>query len=236
MRRHRVHAVVLSIFLLFPPFLPVWADGPAVDPGRLAGPPPIACRFEWRVIPAGGEEQEVRSEWFLWRRPSLIEIREKGGVGEVWERGLDRRISYRRVFHEERRVIEYTPGDLRALRRAPDWARLSSLVDPDLLGRDLKRSGEEERLGRRAERYRGRLDGVEVELLWLPQERIPALIREIYPDRERQLRLIEMYPLEESPWPHGRFAEYRHTDYADIGDQEADPFLRKRLNEGSHDH
>lgn len=233
MRRHRVHTVVLSIFLLLlPPLLPVWADGPAVDPDR------IACRFEWRVIPAGGEEQEVRSEWFLWRRPSLIEIREKGGEsGEVWERGPDRRISYRRIFHEERRVIEYTPGDLRALRREPDWARLSNLVDPALLGRDLKRSGEEERLGRRAERYRGRLDGVEVELLWLSREQIPALIREIYPDRERQLRLIEIYPLEESPWPHGRFAEYRHTDYADIGDQEADPFLRKLLNEGGgHDH
>lgn len=193
--------------------------------------PSIAGRFEWSVAFTGEPTHRERREWFMWRQPARVETRDGAGeTGEVWRRANNGEVAYQRVFHREKRIIEYTEGDLRALDRSPDWRSVAHLIAPSFLKDRLNEGERLEILGRPARRYTGMVDGVALEVLWLEEEQIPAQVREIFKDQERLLLLKEIYPLNRSPWPYGQTADYEPTDYADIGDQEADPFLQYLLN------
>ncbi len=195
---------------------------------RVEALPAIACHFESSVTPSSDAAQKQVREWYMWRQAAQVETRESGNeTGEVWRLSRNGQISYQRVFHKEKRMIEYTPGDLRSLHRYPDWSRLAGVIDPAILNKELKVYGVAEILGRSARRYQGRLNGVEVEVWWLEREQVPALIRQVYTDREVTLRLNAIYPLSKSPWPHDQTAGYASIDYVDLGDKQIDPFVRR---------
>lgn len=199
--------------------------------------PALAGRYESSVTTRGSRPEKQASEWFLWREPYRIEVLDSPSArGEVWQLGKDGDITHFKVYHKEKRVIEYTPGDLRMLYREPEWHRLTRVVDADRLKSRLKRSGEANALGRSVRRYKGRVDGIDYEMWWIEREQIPAMVRQVYPDRTVTLSLKELYPLSESPWPHGKESDYQHIDYADIGDKESDPFLKPLLHEDEHIH
>lgn len=209
----------------------VFVAAPPVRAAEEADPPPaVAARFELRVTPATGETPPPRT-WLLWREPDRVETRLPTGIGERWRRDARGDVYYQRLFHEPRRLIEYAPVDLRALGTTPDWARLAHLIDPALLGNELKRVETTTAFGRAAVRYRGRVQGTHHEVLWLVRERLPARMRVRYDDRAVTVRLKAIHPIERSPWPRANIDTYRITDYADIGDDEADPFLRRLLND-----
>jgi hypothetical protein len=190
--------------------------------------PAIACRFETSEGAPRARSKKAVREWYLWRQPASVETREAADdTSELWQRAPDGQISFQRIFHRDKRVIEYTTGDLRALNRYPDWSRLASVVDPAFLERALVRKGTVEVLGRRAERYTGRVGAVQFEVWWLAREQVPALLRQVSPTREVVVRLKSLRPLAISPSTGGRTAGYTVTDYSDIGDKENDAFLRK---------
>lgn len=227
MRRLRLASVV-SLWLLF-----TAAPVPASD--QADPPPAVAARFELRVIPAAGASPPPQT-WLLWREPNRVETRLPDGGGERWWRNARGDVHHQRLFHTQRRLIEYTPVDLRALGAAPAWERLAHLIDPALLGGVLKRIDTATALGRPAVRYRGRVRGVRHEVLWLVRERLPARMQLRYHDRTVTVRLKEIHPMDRSPWPRTDTDTYLATDYADIGDDEADPFLRHLLNDAGPAH
>lgn len=188
--------------------------------------PTIACHFESSVSLRSATPQV--HEWYMWRQSFQVETREASGeTGEVWQLSPNRQISYQLVSHKEKRVIEYTSGDLRALNRYPEWSRLASVIDPAILNKELKPSGVAEILGRQSQRYEGRMNGVEIEVWWLDREQVPALVRQVYPDREVVLRLKAIHPLNKSPWPQNQTANYASMDYADLSDKQTNPFVRR---------
>lgn len=197
--------------------------------------PAVVARFELSVAPAAGGPLR-RQTWLLWREADRVETRTKNGDGEIWRRNPRGDVHYQRVFHRQKRTIDYTAGDLRALDAVPDWARLAHTIDPALLGAELKRIESTTALGRPAVRYRGKVRGVRQEVVWLARERLPAWMRMKYRDRTVTVRLKEVHALAQSPWPRARTNGYAATDYADIGDNEADPFLRRLLNEAGPAH
>jgi hypothetical protein len=48
----------------------------------------------------------------------------------MWVRYGRQVVTLRRVFHGERRIVEYTAGELRAQRRSRAWDELASILDP----------------------------------------------------------------------------------------------------------
>lgn len=199
--------------------------------------PAIAGHFESRIIPEGNTSQEQTREWYLWRQPNQVETRETSGdTGQIWELSRNGQVSYLRIFHQEKRIIEYTSGDLRALQSYPGWLKLACLIDPILLKTQLQLNGSVETLGRQAQRYQGRVDEVEFEVLWLEKERIPALVRQMFANRQEIMQLKEIHSLHESPWPRSQISEYIHIDYADLGDKEADPFIHSLQQGVEHAH
>ncbi len=199
--------------------------------------PAIAGHYESSVTTTGIQTENMTREWFIWREPNQIEVFDKSSAGgEMWQLGKNGDVIYFAIYHDEKLVIEYTPGDLRVLHQTPEWHRLERVVDVDSLRSNLKVSCEAEIFGRCAHFYKGQIKGIEYEMWWLEREQMPAMIRQVYPDRTVTLTLKEIYPIHESPWPYGRHRDYRHIDYADIGDRESDPVLKRLLHKNNHVH
>lgn len=213
-------------------------EAPAPPLARLAA---IACEFETITEQRRGETPPKTRRWRLWRSETSIETQELGQPdAEAWEREPGGRVSYYRIFHPEKRAIEYKATDLSMSKNAPDWDRLASVVSAEFIAKRLRQTGEENFLDRPAVRYEGSADGSTFEVLWLPAEQIPAHVRETRADRISTITLKEIHPLTRSPWPSGLKQEYEIIDFADLGDKESDPILQTMLRRGdraaSHDH
>jgi hypothetical protein len=194
-------------------------------------PAPLAARFDLKI-------DGHRTDWYLWRDKDSIETANAGsGRGEIWERQGDG-YAYSRIFHKERKIVEYTPGELKARSVAPDWEQLGSIISPSQLAQ-LKRIGNKTLFGQKAVHYRGQVGSERVDLWWLDQPRLPALLHRTAGDRRVILRLKELQATSPSDWPSARssqIATYGRIDAADFGDMETDPFVARILNEDGHHH
>lgn len=196
--------------------------------------PAVACRYEssQEIVASSGDtlRQETSTSSYLWREPNRVETRDANGdTGALWERGKDGGIFFRKLYHQAQKAIEYYPDDLRAAGSNLSWDAIESTFDSELSGRTLKRVGKEIYLDREAERYRGEVDGIVMEVVWLSRERVPALVRKTTSNRVNTLRLAEIWPIDKAPWPsstHAEIEQYQHLDFSDLGDMESDPFVK----------
>lgn len=196
--------------------------------------PAIACEFE-TIIEQGDASEPKKRVWRLWRSEAEVETQEVGDKdGEAWNRNARGEITYYRVFHPERRAIEYQPTDLTIAKSTPEWDRLRSVISPEFIAKNLKRIGEEKVLDRTAIRYEGDVSGSKFEVLWLDAEQVPALVRETRDKHVSTIKLTSIQLLDHSPWPFGLKNDYEIIEFADLGDKESDPTLQQMLKRGGH--
>jgi hypothetical protein len=189
---------------------------------------PVAARYQ--ETRGDGDGHRHAAEWVFIRNGAQVELG-RGGYVELWERDAQGEISWQRIFHDARKLISYTPGELRTERRAPSWEALNSIIDERLLG-SLRPAGATRYLGRVATRYRGEVGGERIEVLWLDAERLPATVSRRDKVHSYQLRLRELRPAPAPGWPRAdmaRAADYVFIDGSDLGDREYDPFVRRVL-------
>ena len=199
---------------------------------------PLAARYQETRGDAHGHGRT--HDWYFTRNGSQVELG-RGGYVEMWQLDARGQVSWQRVFHEDRKLIAYTPGELRTQNRAPAWEVLNTVIDARLLD-SLRRVGPARHLGQPATRYRGQVGNEKIEVVWLDAEQLPAEIVRRDKQHSYRLRLRELRPVPASNWPRAdlaRAAEYEHVDGADLGDREYDPFVRKVLamdGGGAHAH
>jgi hypothetical protein len=180
------------------------------------------------------------NEWYFNRNGNQVEFGRAGGYVELWERDERGEVSWQRIFHDDRKLIAYTPGELRAQNRALPWETLNTVLDARQLLRRLRPVGEIQYLDRPATRYTGTMGDKEIEVVWLKAEQLPGRI--VRRDRMHiyyQLTLQELRPAPARSWPRSdltRAEGYEHLDGADLGDREYDPFVRKVLAMDGHRH
>lgn len=163
----------------------------------------------------------------------IVEYRLSGEPIRVWLRGSDG-LAHREVFPADARVVEYAPGDLRAIGHTPDWARLRGLVDPGLR-EHLHAAGATRVAGVEAQRYRGEEGEAKVELDWLQDTGLPARYRSGRGDARIELRLRSLQRLPAS-LAFTATGDFRVLDFADIGDMERDSFARRHIRMGAGGH
>ena len=208
------------------------AQEPAATPAPL---PPIACEFETVTARENGTAEAKTRAWRLWRAADAVETQELDSPdAEAWHRDPRGQVTYFRVFHPEKRAIEYKATDLSISHSTPNWERLASVVAPEFIAKNLKQTGEERVLERAAIRYEGESGGSKFEVVWLTAEQIPAFVRETRDGDVSTIRLRAIHPLPESPWPHGLKDAYEIIDFADLGDKESDPTLQAMLKRSGH--
>jgi len=183
--------------------------------------PAVAGYFESVVKRQGKKTAEQQEQWYFWREAAHVETRNTSGeVSELWQRHQNGQISYQLIFHDDQLVIDYTAAELQAAQRYPQWSDLTSIIDPLFLKTHLKNTGAVKTLGRQAQRYQGQVGDVKFEVWWLENERMPALLRQVYPDGELTVQLRALYPLDDAPWLPSQIEHYAHLDFEDLDEQE----------------
>ncbi len=205
---------------------------PAAAPARAF--PPLAALFETQVL---GEKDQTTAQrhtplrWYLWRDDQRVETRTVGGVfSEIWSRDSEGRISKEQVFPDDRAIVDYYPGDLAAMDKQLSWRHLQSLIDPQALGKDLKEVSSRKAKTGLVKIFRGTLDDVLTEVHWLASISLPLLIQRRDQSRRIVTRLIESWAVDAAPIARtqaGTVVGYRRIDFADFGDKEKDPLVRK---------
>jgi len=204
----------------------------AASPAPLA---PLAARFaETR---RDGHGHAVTNDWFFYREGDHIETAQRD-YAEVWQRDDRQAVTLRRVFHGERKIVEYTTGELRTQHRLKDWRELGSILDARTLSR-LRRVGTDTVLKQPAVRYVGHSGDTRIEVLWLPRLNLPARIVRSTPQSRYSLVLRELLPAAAAAWPRvdaAATADFEIIDGSDLGDREYDPFVRKVLSMDTGEH
>lgn len=194
--------------------------------------PEVSAEFETVVtVTEGQDDQEeqryrYRYRWRFWRSENYIETQNLDDhTGEVWKKSANGQINYEQVFHAQRQVLDYFPGDLNAIGAELDWSALATLVNQSLLV-NLVADEEETLLEHPVQHYQHLNSDTPQEISWLEHAQIPAMIK--FSDQGHTLvtRLLAVYPLAQSPWPYKQTTDYRHTDFADVGDKENDPLIK----------
>ena len=204
-------------------------------PAPAGDPPAIACRFESHGR-SGAHDDPTPHPLLFWRQAGRVEVQDvAAGTGELWLRDAEGRLTWMRLFHEDRRVIEHVSADLAILDRTDAWPRVASLVDEGVLARLTDRGGRRA-MGWAARLYSGEIDGIRTEVTWIPELSVPARIVRHLPSGRQKLVLAETHAIEDAPFAPPDSSSYEVIDFADIGDKENDPFLQRVLARDGHQH
>lgn len=226
--------------ILFLSFLlhiaPSWAGGDSAR--EMTTYEPLAAHYREEIVV--GKKQKS-ADWYFTRHDNQVETAQ-AGYAEAWQRDERGEIALTRVFHQDRKLIQYTPGELRTQGRQKNWFALNSIVDPRQHAA-LRRVGSVSVLGRPASRYTGKIDGERIEVIWLTQEALAAKVVRAGRDGRVSLELKELRSSPDSRWPRADLADtdqYTFLDGADLGDMEYDPFVQRVLDaesgHGAHIH
>lgn len=198
---------------------------------------PLAVRY--LEVRSDGHTAPRSAEWYFMRATNQVEIGRGGGYVELWQRDERGEVSWQRIFHGDRKLIVYTPGQLRTENRALPWETLNSVIDPQTL-QEFVAMGKTEFLGRQATRYTGKIGALDVEVVWLDAEQLPASVT--HRDRVHTYYHLSLEELRSEPaadWPRSDLARadgYDYIDGSDLGDREYDPFVQKVLAMDGHSH
>ncbi len=169
----------------------------------------------------------------------MVQTRDADGDhGEIWEQSANGSIQYRKLYHADKTAVEYMPADAPTHKISFDWIKLSSMLNQQDLD-TLKSIKKTNFLGFSAELRKGEKNGQTIEVLWLPDENLPASIIRKNKSSRVELQLVEIEPLSAThrkPVSIQDIANYRHIDAADFGDMENDPFVKKVMATQGHQH
>lgn len=196
----------------------------------------MGARYEVSQQKAGQAESPNRS-MTLWRSGALVAHEDpQQGITELWNQVPNGRLRLVRAFDRHDRSVSYEPVDLNAGKGERDWSVKFQLISDDL----LKATTVVEEQGAGCERVQhlkaSTGDGT-LEVEWMPARRLMTRYLHRSPRGATTWKLVAR--IDDKDQVHKavtRRLGYQDTDYADIGDNESDPFLLKMINLGFIEH
>lgn len=186
---------------------------------------------------AHAAEGTARSEWQFWRSAGRIEMNIPARqTGEVWMQDGNT-LFYQKLFHADRKIVEYQSADLDALNVPVQWRTNELMIDPQVL-QQLQVEDEHWIDGHPALELSGTVDGIEYDVVWRVDLNLPQqLSKQDAAGNRETTRLLDAQLLSSSTAPPDS-SQYEIIDYADLGDRERDPFVLKVQNQlpGGHAH
>ena len=241
-------------FALAALLLAACAQQPPVPPLNLGGPlADVSARFVTERFHAGVAQEEhdghahdkashpegtARSEWQFWRTANRIEMNIPARqTGEVWLRDGNA-IFHQKLFHADRKIVEYQSADLDALNVPVQWRTNELMIDPQVL-QQLRVDEERWSDGHPALQLSGTVDGIDYEVTWLVDLNLPQQLSKQDADGNRETtRLLSAELAAQAGAQQPDSSQYEIIDYADLGDRERDPFVIAIQNQlpGGHVH
>jgi len=153
-------------------------------------------------------------------------------ITEIWSLISNGQVKPDRYFDEYKRGIEYQPADINNGRGDRHWSAKYQIVS----NADIKKMQLKKTTGKACDElnhYVNHAAKDEIKLAWLTQLNLPKemtytqgktsvtwMLQELITDKEQIKATM------------AKRQNYEVTDYADIGDNESDPFLLKMINLG----
>lgn len=151
------------------------------------------------------------------------------GISNIWSKMSNKRISLVRVFEQYQHAIEYQPNEI---SQKPSWQSINQLLPtPEIEKMTLvSKAGDGCKL---EEHYQLNAGEDEYQLTWLPEL---ALVRHFKIKTRKLTKQWKLMSIEvnsaRSADLFAQYMNYSSTDYADIGDNESNPFLAKMIHQG----
>ncbi|WP_157035401.1 hypothetical protein [Psychromonas ingrahamii] len=175
----------------------------------------------------------------LWRSPKqVIYTYSAQAVSEQWRLLSNQRIQLTRYFDQFERGIEYQAADMPDFKQnANHWLSKYQMIAPSLLEQLQKVKSINTGCTENIVYQSKQTAQTQIRLNWNPHYQLPT---KLTIRQGQQLTVWELTELITDPQKlqqnHDQREHYQLTDYADIGDNEADPFLAKMINQGFIEH
>ncbi len=239
---------VTAILTVVATLLSACAQQPPVPPLNLAAPlVEVSARFVTERVRVADEHTghdehaheagTVTSEWQLWRSAQRIEMLIPAQqTGEIWLQDRNM-VFYQKLFHADRKIVEYQSADLDALNVPVQWRTNELMIAPQVL-QQLTVADERWQDGHPLLELEGTVDGIDYAVEWRTDLNLPQYLskQDAHGNRETT-RLLDATALAQAA-PAPDSSRYEIIDYADLGDRERDPFVLKIQNQlpGGHVH
>ncbi|MCK8043563.1 hypothetical protein MSG37_01565 [Shewanella sp. 1CM18E] len=163
---------------------------------------------------------------------------------ELWNKQGE----YVRYFPKQQRSISYRKGDLLSLNMHFDYQQLSQIVAPSTIQQltavnstqpaktdQLQAAGNIDLTCQQVTHYQGALHNQQLKLAWLSELALPANMIMLQGKQQLNVQLVELAPLSSAEFAE-HIANYRDMDFADVGDNESDPFIAQMIHQGFIQH
>jgi hypothetical protein len=180
--------------------------------------------------PASNELKEIKQQFSLYRNGNaVIHQYPEQGLAHLWFQMKNQQVSLTRYFLSAQRGIEYQPQEITDVET---WQQKQQLLAADFLDKFTLRSqaGQGCHLLQDFVYQQGEHH---FELTWYPALQLIKDFKATSPHNVEQWTLTELNL--EAKAVKEKFIElnqFNTTDYSDIGDNEADPFLAKMIQQG----
>lgn len=197
-------------------------------------PEHLAATYQFKKMTSGNSEKHILTLWRNGQR--LAHETPNKQMTSIWEQGVGGRLRLVRSFDADNRGIEYQPNEVKVDDTDAYWAQLNHLLAPAHFqswpiiissgqGCDLVQT------------YQLKSEHETTQITWQPALKLVISLSQKTGkhDIEWTLRkLIHDKNLINQAFKN--WDSYHMTDYADIGDNESDPFLLKMMNLGHIEH
>ncbi len=182
---------------------------------------------------AGDRADNITRTMTLWRNGKRVAHEfPQAQITEIWSRLPNGYLNVTRHFDGYQRGIEYQPLELNRGKGDKDW-RLKYQLVSDTLKHKMHLVDTEGEGCEKVEHYELTDAGATHRLAWLPA---PRLVKSYIVERKERTENWSLESVvtdaEQVKQAFARRDGYDTTDYADIGDNESDPFLLKLVNLG----
>jgi hypothetical protein len=187
-----------------------------------------------RTLVATGETEQTEVE--LLRQEGLVMHRYPNGLGDIWHKVTPTQLRLDRFFDNDKRLIEYESADLSLVGKQKSWSSIYHMIEPSFL-QQLTQTKTEGTGCDLIITYTGSVHGRDYTVKWNPNIELLVSLS-MHSDTLQEswkMTSLQTEPQQIQAAFDQRFS-YMNTDFADIGDNEADPFLVKMINLGYIEH
>lgn len=195
---------------------------------------PAELSAQYQVMQSNSLGQQIQTQLNLFRHGSNVAYQyENQGITEYWHQQTNGAIALTRYFENDQRAIEYQASEVKNLG---SWQQINEIMSPTLRAQmqPISSQGQGCELEQVWHLQQGQQ---EIHLVWLAQLN---LIKQLTIKTSNATKTWQLQQTDTTASKvNAQFAhwqQYQSTDYADIGDNESDPFFSKMINLGFVEH
>jgi len=180
----------------------------------------------------GLERPKKEQSFILWRTPRQA-AQQSEQLVELWQQLSNQQIRPIRYFTQAKRGIEYQPSEVKGYQ---DFSSKYQLVSDQLFA-SMQLHDEQGKGCEKKQRYRLKQADTVIEVVWLSNQQ---LVESMQVNKANYSRITSLQSVSFNKQnvleQFASWDKYQTTDYADIGDNEGDPFLVNMINLGFVEH